>query len=82
MASLDGVDLDPSTVHTNIVRFRLTDTKAAVFVEEMHRRGVHVLPSGEDGARAVFYLDIGEKEASKAIAAVEATLTELKRTEP
>ncbi|MGW2964461.1 threonine aldolase family protein [Streptomyces sp. NPDC001220] len=77
VSSLGGIDLDPSTVQTNIVRFRLIHTKAAAFVEEMHRRGVHVLPSGKDGVRAVFYLDIGPEETSKAITAVEATLTAL-----
>ncbi|MGW1916920.1 threonine aldolase family protein [Streptomyces sp. NPDC002076] len=78
VASLNGVDLDPSTVQTNIVRFRLTSTKAAAFAEEMYRRRVHVLPSGEDEIRAVFYLDIGEGETDTAIAAVERTLAELK----
>lgn len=78
VASLNGVDLDPSTVQTNIVRFRLTSAKAATFAEEMYRRCVHVLPSGEDGIRAVFYLDIGEEETDTAITAVEKTLTELK----
>ncbi|MFD7446538.1 threonine aldolase family protein [Streptomyces sp. NPDC059909] len=78
VASLKGVDLEPSTVQTNIVRFRLTNARAAVFVEEMHRRGVHMLPSGEDGVRAVFYLDIGQAETNTAIAAIEETLTERK----
>ncbi|MFD7232806.1 threonine aldolase family protein [Streptomyces sp. NPDC059881] len=77
VASLDGVDLDPSTVQTNIVRFRLTNAKAAAFVETMHHRGVHMLPSGEDGVRAVFYLNIGRAETSRAIAVVKETLTEL-----
>lgn len=77
VAPLNGVDLDPSTVETNIVRFRLTNTKAAAFVETMHHRGVHMLPSGEDGVRAVFYLDIGQAETTDAITVVKETLAEL-----
>lgn len=64
-------------MQTNIVRFRLTNTRAAAFVEKMHGLGVHVLPSGEDAVRAVFYLDIGEAETRKAIAVVKETLAEL-----
>ncbi|MEU2490909.1 beta-eliminating lyase-related protein [Streptomyces sp. NPDC007883] len=73
IASLNGVDLDPSTVQTNIARFRLTNTKTAAFVEEMHRRGVHMLPSGEDAVRAVFHLEIGQAEMRRAIAAAKET---------
>jgi threonine aldolase len=76
IASIRGIDLDPSTVQTNIVRFRLTHTKAAEFVEEMHRRGVHMLPSGTDAVRAVFYLDIGKTETGRAIAATGQALTQ------
>ena len=38
------VDIDPATVETNIVRFRLRGIPAAQFVDEAHRLGVHMLP--------------------------------------
>ncbi|MFJ8007764.1 threonine aldolase family protein [Streptomyces fagopyri] len=77
VAAFEGIDLDPLTVQTNIVRFRLTNGRAAAFVEEMHRRGVHALPAGPHEVRAVFCLDIGEEETRGAIDVVARTLAEL-----
>src|SRR6185295_17276123 len=43
IASYPEVDIDPATVETNIVRFRLRGVAAGPFVEEAHRIGVHML---------------------------------------
>ncbi len=66
LASLSGVEIDPATVETNIVRFRLKTADAAAFVEAAHREGLFLLPSGTDSVRAVFYLDISAAEVVKA----------------
>ncbi|WP_425988671.1 threonine aldolase family protein [Ensifer sp. R-19] len=75
LAELDGIALDLSTVETNIVRFRLTRSRASDFVEEAHRRGLFMLPSGADAVRAVFYLDIAEDDVVKALKIVEESLS-------
>jgi threonine aldolase len=77
LAQIDGVAIDPTTVETNIVRFRLTNASAAAFVEAAHRRGLWMLPSGPDAVRAVFYLDIGVEDAERALAITAETLREL-----
>ena len=77
LAELPGVALDLSTVETNIVRFRLTDVDTGSFVDEAHRRGVHMLPSGGDGVRAVFYLDIGKDDVDAGLAITRATMRAL-----
>lgn len=77
VAAFGGIDLDPLAVQTNIVRFRLTNVRAADFVEEMHRRGVHALPAGPHEVRAVFCLDVGEEETRGAIDVVAGALAEL-----
>jgi threonine aldolase len=77
IAELPGVALDPTTVETNIVRFRLTDVDASSFVDEAYRRGVHMLPSGGDGVRVVFYLDIGKADVDVALAITRETLRAL-----
>ena len=58
LAQIEGIAIDPATVETNIVRYRLKEISAGGFVEEAHRRGLWMLPSGPDAVRAVFYLDI------------------------
>jgi threonine aldolase len=57
-----------------IVRFRLTGADAGSFVDEAHRRGIHMLPSGSDGVRAVFYLDIGKTDVDAGLAIIRETL--------
>ena len=66
IASNAEIDIDLSTVETNIVRFRLKGVPAAPFVDEAHRLGVHMLPSGPNAVRAVFYLDITDSDVQRA----------------
>ena len=60
------LDIDPATVETNIVRFRLKGLAAGRFVDEAHRLGVHMLPSGPNAVRAVFCLDISDRDVERA----------------
>jgi threonine aldolase len=66
IASYPELDIDPATVETNIVRFRLRGVPAGQFVEEAHRLGVHMLPSGPKAVRAVFYPDITDSDVERA----------------
>lgn len=70
LADLPGVELDAASVQTNIVRFRIVSGGSAGFVEEAHRRGVWMLPSGQDGVRAVLYLDISDDDVTQALAII------------
>lgn len=70
IAELPGVDLDPATVETNIVRFRVTGMTAGDFVERLYVRGLHLLPSGIDGVRAVPHLGITEEDVERAVGIV------------
>jgi threonine aldolase len=47
------------------VRFRLRNLAAGQFVDEAHRLGVHMLPSGPNAVRAV-YLDITDSDVERA----------------
>jgi threonine aldolase len=77
LAQLERVTIDPATVETNIVRFQLKDLDAATFVEEAHRHGVYMLPSGRNAVRAVFYLDITSGDAEQALATIGEVLLAL-----
>ena len=79
IASYAEVDIDPATVETNIVRFRLRGISAGPFVDECHRLGVHLLPSGPNAVRAVFYLDIADSDVECASGVVGEALQHLER---
>lgn len=79
IASYPEVDIDSGTVETNIVRFRLRGIPAGAFVEEAHRLGVHMLPSGPNAVRAVFYLDIADSDVERASELVGEALGHLDR---
>jgi threonine aldolase len=74
LGRLDAVIIDPTSVETNIVRFELKDRLASDFVEEAHRRGLYLLPTGMHAVRAVFYLDISAADTTKALAILRETL--------
>ena len=82
LAQLEGILIDPAAVETNIVRFQLKDLDAASFAEEAHRRGVYMLPSGTNGIRAVFYLDIAPGDVRQAVAVIGEVLRALPASEP
>jgi threonine aldolase len=67
IASLPGIALDVASVETNIVRFGVTSLHAGEFVEQLHSRGLYVLPSGADGVRAIPYLNISRQQIQQAI---------------
>jgi threonine aldolase len=77
LAQIEGVEIDPASVETNIVRYRLTKVAAGRFVDEAHRRGLWMLPSGGDAVRTVFYLDISAADVDAALKIVADTLREL-----
>src|SRR6266481_657029 len=79
-AQIEGIAIDPATVETNIVRYRLKEISAGAFVEEAHRRGLWMLPFGPDAVRAVYYLDIAPQDVEKALRIVHETVRALPRS--
>ncbi|MEM5406343.1 MULTISPECIES: threonine aldolase family protein [Paraburkholderia] len=67
IAGLPGISLDVATVETNIVRFGISSLPAGEFVDQLHARGLYVLPSGADGVRAIPYLNISRQQILEAI---------------
>ncbi len=76
IARLSGIELDPSTVETNIVRFRVTALPAGTFAERCHDKGLYFLPSGSDAIRAIPYLNVTTGEIDEAVGIVAAVLAE------
>lgn len=65
LAVVPGIDIDPVSVVTNIVRFRLRHLPAAAFVDACFARGLHLLPAGRSGVRAVTHLDISDADIKR-----------------
>lgn len=74
IAGLPGIALDPATVETNIIRFRVTSMPVATFAARLRDQGVLLLPSGRDGIRALTHLDVSRADIDRAIAAVASIL--------
>jgi threonine aldolase len=64
LASLEGIDVDPDDVHSNIVRFAVTTGTAGAFAEACHAAGVHMIPGGARGIRAVLHRDVSEEDVT------------------
>lgn len=69
IAELRGIQLDPATVETNIVIFEIEPRlgTAADFVGRLHERGVWILATAPNKARAVTHLDVSRAQIDQAI---------------
>jgi threonine aldolase len=69
------VDIDPATVATNIVIFRLADAgQARALVEAVEREGVLVWPFGTNRVRAVTHGGITADHCRQALGAIARAL--------
>jgi threonine aldolase len=72
----DDIELDPATVQTNIVVFRLVDRKgvpdAAAFVDACRERGVWLNPFGPRTVRAVTHLEVSADNCREAAVVMRA----------
>ena len=72
LARLPGIEMDPATVETNIVLFRLTRLPADEFVARMREAGILVLATGPQVIRAVTNLNVSADD-------IESMIIELRR---
>lgn len=69
LAALDGVEVDPAGVETNIVIFEVADGEG--LVRDLAGRGVEMTPLGGRRIRAVTHLDVDEAGVDRALKVVE-----------
>ena len=74
LAALDGISLNPNEVHSNIVRFDVTVGTAAELAERCHAAGVHMIPGGARGVRAVIHRDVAAEDVARAVAVIASLL--------
>jgi threonine aldolase len=76
LAALEGVAIDPATVETNIVIFRLTGAvKAAELAARLKASGILCSAFGQDAVRIVTHNDVSREDCKTAVEALEAALT-------
>ena len=76
LVRIPEIDIDAATVETNIIRFRLRRLSAAAFVDACFAHGVHLLPSGAAGVRAVTHLGIADDDIERACAVIADVIKE------
>lgn len=74
LASIPGIELDVSSVQTNMVLFGFKGMSSVDLMLKTHESGVSVLPSGEDTMRAVTSLAVTREDVLKAIDLLKSAL--------
>jgi threonine aldolase len=74
IAALDGIEIDVQDVHSNIVRFAVTQGTASDFAERCYAAGVHMIPGGSRGVRAVIHRDIDDEAVRRSIRIIAGVL--------
>ena len=74
LARLPGIELDPATVETNMVIFRVTTQSAAALVQKLKNAEVWVLNPGPDTIRAVTHLNVTAENVAQALQVFQAVL--------
>jgi threonine aldolase len=74
LSELEGIRLDLGSVESNIVRFSVTGVSAGRFAILCHERGVHMLPWGGSGLRAVLHRDVSKEDAIEAVRLIREVL--------
>ncbi len=67
LAEIPGIEIDPETVETNIVIFKVTTMPAAALVEKLGTDQIRVLATGADTIRAVTHLHISRENIEQVI---------------
>jgi threonine aldolase len=67
LADIEGLELDPAAVETNMVRFVAKTMPAQELVEQLKERGVLVLAVGRDTIRAVTNLMVNAEDIAAAV---------------
>jgi threonine aldolase len=81
LAGMPGIDLDPASIRTNIVIFRMPDAgQARTLVDAARREGVLLWPFGANRVRAVTHYGISADDCHAALAMIRRALDRVTAT--
>jgi len=64
---IKGIEVDPDSVQTNIVMFKLKKKKTNKFLISLSENGVKMIPGGPDKVRAVTHMDVSFADMFKTL---------------
>ena len=70
LARLELLEVNPTEVETNMVRFRVKSMTADQFVEKLRARDILVLPVSRDTIRAVTNLMVSREDIESALESI------------
>ncbi|MBN1291173.1 MAG: low specificity L-threonine aldolase, partial [Candidatus Latescibacteria bacterium] len=76
--NLPGIELDLSTVETNIIIFKVTGIPSVDLVEKFKDAGLLVLVNAVDKIRAVTHLDVTRTKIEEAVGIVQKVMVNCK----
>ncbi len=76
LAEIEGVDLEPDRVETNIVLFEVKEDKADDFNKKLQKKGVRVSQMGPQLFRAVTHLHIDKEDIDYALQVISQVIKE------
>jgi len=74
LQAIPGIEIDPSTIQTNIVRFDTTSIPAPILTKQLGEQGMLVLATGANSIRAVTNLMVNRDHIHQALKIVESIL--------
>ena len=67
LAEINGIDINPDDVETNIINFRVQGMTIDELIEKLNKQGTHVLPKDSITIRAVTNLMVSESQINIAL---------------
>jgi len=67
LAEINGIDINPDDVETNIINFRVQGLTIDELIEKLNKQGTHVLPKDSITIRAVTNLMVSESQINIAL---------------
>ena len=77
LAKVPGIDVDPSTICTNIVIFKWTAGEVSIFLEKLASHGIMAASPGGQFVRMVTHADVGMDDVEATISATTSVATTL-----
>jgi threonine aldolase len=76
IAQIPGILFDPTTVETNIVRFRVAVPDPGALALRVKERGVHLLSTGGEVLRACLHINISRAQVHEALEVMRSEMAE------
>lgn len=74
LAQIEGIEINPEEIQTNIVVFHTPTVPAHVLVEQLKEKGVAVLAVGSNSIRAVTNLMVNQEQIQQVPSLIEAAI--------